>query len=102
MESLQNLIIALMLFLNSFIDPLGVEITIKSNPIVAIINNKSYTDAEYNILRSDLKSKIVNRNIIKLNNVQLIEWQQVINKELKSCKLQNITKLDIDTINRCL
>ena len=74
-QPLQNLITALMLLIASFsgnfnYDNLGV-IEEPAEIIYAVIKNKEYTEVKYNELKTDLKLKITNREMTKINNNDL-------------------------------
>ena len=76
---------------------------IEPKPIVAIISGTELNQVQYDALKTDLKTKIANRNKILPVNTDIQKWVEVMNIELKKCIMYNIRKENlIDNINNCL
>jgi len=57
---------------------------------------------DYSEVKSTLKSTIANRAIRKPTYVEVQKWINVLNKELRSCKITNVKGNLIDLLNSCL
>jgi len=74
-------------------------ILITSNLNIATLSLKDYTE-----VKAILKSKVANMATVKLTNVDVSKWIEVVLKEIRGgCKLKNVTGKNIITIlNNCL
>ena len=70
-----------------------------------MINGVSYSKVNYMILKTNVVSKIQNRNITPLSYSDVSNWIAMANRELQVCKfsLTNVTQKNlIDKINQAI
>ena|SRR3990167_6449087 len=64
---------------------------IEPEPIVAIISGVELNQVQYDVLKTDLKTKIANRDKILPINTDVQKWVEIMNLELKKCVLTNVS-----------